>query len=69
MGAKYRPHGVYRDARSILVIHNLSHQVSIYLLHSILVYFSFVHDWFICLPSINNSVIVREWSQQQPFKV
>ncbi|KMZ65071.1 Starch synthase [Zostera marina] len=26
MGAKYRPHGVYRDARSILVIHNLSHQ-------------------------------------------
>ncbi|XP_072982042.1 soluble starch synthase 1, chloroplastic/amyloplastic isoform X1 [Typha latifolia] len=26
LGAKYRPHGVYRDARSILVIHNLSHQ-------------------------------------------
>lgn len=26
LGAKYRPHGVYRDARSILVIHNLAHQ-------------------------------------------
>lgn len=26
MGSKYRPHGVYRDARSILVIHNLFHQ-------------------------------------------
>lgn len=26
LAAKYRPHGVYRDARSILCIHNLSHQ-------------------------------------------
>ncbi|KAG1335011.1 putative soluble starch synthase 1, chloroplastic/amyloplastic [Cocos nucifera] len=26
LGAKYRPHGVYKDARSILVIHNLAHQ-------------------------------------------
>ncbi|KAJ6819270.1 starch synthase 1, chloroplastic/amyloplastic [Iris pallida] len=26
LGAKYRPHGVYNDARSILVIHNLAHQ-------------------------------------------
>ncbi|OAY81035.1 Soluble starch synthase 1, chloroplastic/amyloplastic [Ananas comosus] len=26
LGAKYRPHGVYRDARCILVIHNLAHQ-------------------------------------------
>ncbi|KAL8550850.1 hypothetical protein ACS0TY_000073 [Phlomoides rotata] len=24
--AKYRPHGVYKDARSIIVIHNLAHQ-------------------------------------------
>ncbi|KAL2921818.1 Starch synthase 1 chloroplastic/amyloplastic [Bienertia sinuspersici] len=27
LAAKYRPYGVYKDARSILVIHNLSHQV------------------------------------------
>lgn len=26
LAAKYRPYGVYKDARSILVIHNLSHQ-------------------------------------------
>ncbi|ONK80542.1 uncharacterized protein A4U43_C01F18980 [Asparagus officinalis] len=26
LGAKYRPYGVYKDARSILVIHNLAHQ-------------------------------------------
>ncbi|GAB2221894.1 hypothetical protein Drorol1_Dr00013088 [Drosera rotundifolia] len=26
LAAKYRPYGVYRDARSILVIHNISHQ-------------------------------------------
>mmetsp|Transcript_3620 Transcript_3620/g.22666 ORF Transcript_3620/g.22666 Transcript_3620/m.22666 type:complete len:703 (+) Transcript_3620:3-2111(+) len=26
LAAKYRPYGVYRDARSILCIHNLSHQ-------------------------------------------
>ncbi|XXG90032.1 hypothetical protein AAC387_Pa12g1896 [Persea americana] len=26
LAAKYRPHGVYQDARSILVIHNLAHQ-------------------------------------------
>ncbi|XP_074570872.1 soluble starch synthase 1, chloroplastic/amyloplastic [Curcuma longa] len=26
LAGKYRPHGVYRDARSILVIHNLAHQ-------------------------------------------
>ncbi|XP_042504074.1 soluble starch synthase 1, chloroplastic/amyloplastic-like [Macadamia integrifolia] len=26
LAAKYRPHGVYKDARSILVIHNLAHQ-------------------------------------------
>ncbi|GAB2265064.1 Pentafunctional AROM polypeptide [Dionaea muscipula] len=26
LAAKYRPHGVYKDARSILVIHNISHQ-------------------------------------------
>ncbi|KAK9204555.1 hypothetical protein WN943_014817 [Citrus x changshan-huyou] len=26
LASKYRPHGVYKDARSILVIHNLSHQ-------------------------------------------
>jgi len=29
LAAKYRPHGVYKDARSILVIHNLAHQVSV----------------------------------------
>jgi len=28
LAAKYRPHGVYKDARSILVIHNIAHQVS-----------------------------------------
>lgn len=28
LAAKYRPHGVYKDARSILVIHNLAHQVN-----------------------------------------
>ncbi len=27
LAAKYRPHGVYRDARTILAIHNLRHQV------------------------------------------
>lgn len=27
LAAKYRPHGVYADARSVLVIHNLAHQV------------------------------------------
>ncbi|KAH6804110.1 Glycogen/starch synthase [Perilla frutescens var. frutescens] len=26
LAAKYRPHGVYKDARSIIVIHNLAHQ-------------------------------------------
>ncbi|KAL3714317.1 hypothetical protein ACJRO7_006273 [Eucalyptus globulus] len=26
LGAKYRPFGVYKDARSVLVIHNLAHQ-------------------------------------------
>ncbi|KAI5657660.1 hypothetical protein M9H77_26453 [Catharanthus roseus] len=26
LAAKYRPHGVYKDARSILIIHNLAHQ-------------------------------------------
>ncbi|XP_043716336.1 soluble starch synthase 1, chloroplastic/amyloplastic-like [Telopea speciosissima] len=26
LAAKYRPHGVYKDARSILVLHNLAHQ-------------------------------------------
>lgn len=26
LAAKYRPHGVYKDARCILVIHNLAHQ-------------------------------------------
>ncbi|KAM5557598.1 soluble starch synthase 1, chloroplastic/amyloplastic [Rosa sericea] len=26
LAAKYRPHGVYTDARSVLVIHNLAHQ-------------------------------------------
>ncbi|CAI9092572.1 OLC1v1027856C1 [Oldenlandia corymbosa var. corymbosa] len=26
LAAKYRPHGVYKDARSIVVIHNLAHQ-------------------------------------------
>ncbi|KAG6484028.1 starch synthase 1, chloroplastic/amyloplastic-like [Zingiber officinale] len=26
LAAKYRPHGVYKDARSVLVIHNLAHQ-------------------------------------------
>ncbi|XP_028236120.1 soluble starch synthase 1, chloroplastic/amyloplastic-like [Glycine soja] len=26
LAAKYRPHGVYKDARSILVIHNIAHQ-------------------------------------------
>ncbi|EAZ35910.1 hypothetical protein OsJ_20213 [Oryza sativa Japonica Group] len=26
LAAKYRPYGVYRDARSVLVIHNLAHQ-------------------------------------------
>lgn len=28
LAAKYRPHGVYKDARSIIVIHNLAHQVT-----------------------------------------
>ena len=27
LAAKYRPHGVYKDARSVLAIHNLQHQV------------------------------------------
>lgn len=27
LAAKYRPHGVYKKARSILAIHNLQHQV------------------------------------------
>lgn len=27
LAAKYRPHGVYCDARTILAIHNLRHQV------------------------------------------
>ena len=27
LAAKYRPYGVYKDARSILIIHNLAHQV------------------------------------------
>ncbi|KAK8968109.1 hypothetical protein KSP40_PGU014736 [Platanthera guangdongensis] len=26
LASKYRPHGIYKDARSILVIHNLAHQ-------------------------------------------
>ena len=26
LAAKYRRHGVYRDARTILAIHNLAHQ-------------------------------------------
>ncbi|XP_068644166.1 soluble starch synthase 1, chloroplastic/amyloplastic-like [Aristolochia californica] len=26
LAAKYRPHGVYKDARSIVIIHNLAHQ-------------------------------------------
>ncbi|XP_024177377.1 soluble starch synthase 1, chloroplastic/amyloplastic isoform X2 [Rosa chinensis] len=26
LAAKYRPHGVYTDARSVLIIHNLAHQ-------------------------------------------
>ncbi|KAI3853179.1 hypothetical protein MKX03_008269 [Papaver bracteatum] len=26
LGAKYRSHGVYKDARSIIIIHNLAHQ-------------------------------------------
>ncbi|KAG9448233.1 hypothetical protein H6P81_014361 [Aristolochia fimbriata] len=26
LAAKYRPHGVYQDARSIVIIHNLAHQ-------------------------------------------
>ncbi len=29
LAAKYRPHGVYTKARSILAIHNLRHQVSV----------------------------------------
>ncbi|PON81260.1 Glycogen synthase [Trema orientale] len=29
LAAKYRPYGVYKDARSILVIHNLAHQSAI----------------------------------------
>lgn len=29
LAAKYRPYGVYKDARSIVVIHNLAHQVDI----------------------------------------
>lgn len=29
LASKYRPHGVYTDARSILAIHNLRHQVSL----------------------------------------
>lgn len=28
LAAKYRPHGVYTKARSIMAIHNLRHQVS-----------------------------------------
>jgi len=27
LAAKYRPHGVYQQARSILAVHNLRHQV------------------------------------------
>ena len=27
IAAKYRPHGVYQDSRSIIAIHNLRHQV------------------------------------------
>lgn len=27
LAAKYRPQGIYKDARSIVVIHNLKHQV------------------------------------------
>ena len=27
LASKYRPYGVYKDARTILVIHNLAHQV------------------------------------------
>lgn len=27
LAAKYRPHGVYSNARSVLAIHNLRHQV------------------------------------------
>ena len=30
LAAKYRPFGVYKDSRSILVIHNLAHQVRAY---------------------------------------
>ncbi|KAF5800532.1 putative starch synthase [Helianthus annuus] len=26
LAAKYRPHGIYKDARSIIVIHNIAHQ-------------------------------------------
>ena len=28
LAAKYRPHGVYQNSRSILAVHNLRHQVS-----------------------------------------
>lgn len=30
IAAKYRPHGVYQNARSILAIHNLRHQVCLH---------------------------------------
>ena len=29
VASKYRKYGVYKDARTILAIHNLSHQVSL----------------------------------------
>ncbi len=28
LAAKYRPYGVYKEARSVLAIHNLRHQVT-----------------------------------------
>lgn len=33
LAAKYRPHGVYQNSRSILAVHNLRHQVSSLLCH------------------------------------
>ena len=34
LAAKYRPHGVYHQARSILAVHNLRHQVHCFVPHS-----------------------------------
>ena len=51
IAAKYRPHGVYQNSRSILAIHNLRHQVS---LHWICL--SFLYSPFLCVPASSSPV-------------